>query len=227
MDSTATILDQDAQNAVGGSPKKKTATRVRSKKKATKRAGAPVSLSEFKAMKEKIASLELANGIMKKNRVHTEEIPIDQADDFEAGKVYKLKGMDYHDKALFKKQCDALAFNEEVVKVEISVGEGENPDPVVPHVASNGIGAEVLMSDVKLAELGYLPRGVEFYTKRKYVEILARAKTETIRTRVTQKQFEDTVNGEKRTTAGYVQFTTIDDTDIGRAWLKNLRMQRT
>ena len=84
------------------------------------------------------------------------------------------------------------------------------------------------MADGNWASLGYLPREVDIITKRKYVAVLAQAKIETIRTQVTQKPFEDAVNGEKRVTSGYVAFTVVrDDNPIGHAWLMNLRARRT
>lgn len=224
----ATALENDTQNAIGNAPSKP-AVRRRPKKKVAKRTGSSVGTAEVKALREKIASLELVSGMERRSRApHTSDMPIDQDEDFKAGKIYVIKGTEYKDKALWKNQMDALEFNEEPVTIRIGLGTGENPDPVVPFVAVNGVGAEVRMADGKWASLGYFPREVDIITKRKYVAVLAQAKIETIRTQVTQKPFEDAVNGEKRVTSGYVALTLVrDDNLIGHAWLANLRARKT
>lgn len=114
----------------------------------------------------------------------------------------------------------ALKFAEEPITIRIE----RSSEKFAPHSVDcwvNGIGAEVLMRG-KWLQLGYLPVGHAVTTKRKYVEVLARSKTDTVQTEV--KKFED---GEENLnpihTSQKTPFSVLrDENPRGGEWLTRL-----
>jgi hypothetical protein len=112
-----------------------------------------------------------------------------------------------------------LAFMEEPVMIRIEPSQLDNAAMTVD-CACNGKGAEILDARTgKWLELNVLPVGLVVTTKRKYVEILARAKT----MRVQTPDHADGKNIDKndltRRHARTHVFSVIKDTDRGTAWL--------
>lgn len=91
-----------------------------------------------------------------------------------------------------KSKADMLKFNEEPVVIYIHPNLGTNhPEPAVP-MWINGKGAEVYDKHSKRwIEIGMLPIGIEVTTRRKYVEQLARSKSENL----TTKAYKDASTG--------------------------------
>lgn len=116
-----------------------------------------------------------------------------------------------------------LAFNEEPMTIRIErSAERFSPNTVPCWV--NGIGAEVLMQG-KWIQLGYLPVGVLVTTKRKYVEVLARARHQSIDTEVARHDESET-NEIGRSDSQRAPFSVIkDENPAGYDWLTRLMAQ--
>ena len=136
------------------------------------------------------------------------------------------------DRPLMKDEADALAFNEEVLRILIHRSEEEDFSAnVTDFIAVNGIKAEVIMHDGHWLALGYLPKGVPIYTKRKYVEQLARAKMDKIKTRVEEVNDGAGPGGRENHTDRFTKatcaFSVLEDKNPkGGEWLSRLLMQR-
>jgi hypothetical protein len=101
-----------------------------------------------------------------------------------------------------------LAFNEEPVKVIVHESTDENAEPLVD-VYCNGTPQRFL-------------RGQEQTVKRKFVEILARARQTSIKTTVATNG-DETVNRINRHTAVRYPFSVLEDRNPkGGAWLKQV-----
>lgn len=85
-----------------------------------------------------------------------------------------------HAEALIDGRAEALAFNEEPVEVMVYPSSEENAPLTVPCWV-NGRGAEVYQNG-RWNVLGFLPVGVRLITRRKYAEVLLRAKKDKIST---------------------------------------------
>lgn len=133
---------------------------------------------------------------------------------------------------LMKDEADALAFNEEVLRILIHRSDDEDlASNVTDFIAVNGIKAEVIMHNGQWLALGYLPKGIPIYTKRKYVEQLARAKMDKIKTRVEDITDSAGAGGKEnhvdRFTKAVSAFSVLEDKNPkGGEWLSRLLMQR-
>jgi hypothetical protein len=113
---------------------------------------------------------------------------------------------------LSQSALDAAAFFEELVEVEISSSDRQGAEPVI-QLQCNGVNQ-------------FLYRGVPQSIKRKFVEILARAKSENIST----PEFMDG-NGNRSTRVVKSQglrypFRVLrDDNPNGRVWLESVMRQ--
>ena len=105
-----------------------------------------------------------------------------------------------------KKKLDALAFMEEPVTIMVHESADENAQPIVD-VYCNGVPQRFV-------------RGMEQTVKRKFVQILAEAKTTNVRTR-TGVEGGTVVNKISRHTAVRYPFSVIEDRNPrGAAWLR-------
>lgn len=119
-----------------------------------------------------------------------------------------------------------LAFMEEPVMIRIEEsGGGDFPETHVP-VQVNGRGAEVLNTTTgKWMELTWLPIGVAMTVKRKYVEVLARSKSDSIRTQHEDATVERPSNRVvRRTKSNYPLSILGDDNPRGHEWLSRIMM---
>ena len=125
------------------------------------------------------------------------------------------------EQALKKQQLDALRFANEPIAIRLIQPATENPPHCVPCWVG-GQGAEIFQ-DGRWIAYGAFPFNVTVITKRKYVEVLARALRTTVQAGYTQhKDWED--NWTKRTTAGAVAFEVVEDRNpLGEEWLRRLR----
>lgn len=124
-----------------------------------------------------------------------------------ARKSLESRHIEVVDKPVSKEKLENLAFMEEEITVLIHETTDKNDDPL-PHVQNDGRGH-------------YFIRGQEQRVKRKYVEVLARAK----RTTYTQELVEHPEKHYKNIphTALRFPFTVTEDSNPrGRAWLKAL-----
>lgn len=113
-----------------------------------------------------------------------------------------------------------LAFLEEPVTIRISPSSEKNPARTV-QCWVNGKGAEQLTNG-RWMQCGWLPVGHIVTTRRKYVEVLARAKGETVSTRVVQHgEFEE--NFADRTASLKYPFSILkDENPRGIEWLQGI-----
>ncbi len=116
-----------------------------------------------------------------------------------------------------------VSFGEEPVKIYISPSNEKNA-PKIVDCWNNGKGAEQLIDD-KWVVKGWLPVGVVVITKRKYAEILARAKRDTVTTDVVRR-----ADGEDNlinfSTSMSAPFTLVDATSKDIDWLNKIAMER-
>jgi len=121
--------------------------------------------------------------------------------------------------------AEDLAFMEEPVTIRIEPTAEKNASPVV-ECWVNGVGAEVEMEG-RWVRLGFLPVGTPVTTRRKYVEVLARAKTETFTNNVMEMPGQDPVNSIQRFNSSRAPFSVLRDANPrGYEWLSKL-MART
>lgn len=102
--------------------------------------------------------------------------------------------------------ADDLAFMEEMVDVRVEESTDPNAEPVVA-VFNNG-------------QSQYFVRGKTQRVKRKFVEVLARAKQTTVNT--VEDRNEGAVRLKRHTSIRYPFSMTRDDNPKGYAWLRNI-----
>ncbi len=119
----------------------------------------------------------------------------------------------------------ALAFMEEPMTIRINVSAEKNPARVVPCWV-NGKGAEVFHRE-KWLQNGWLPVGVPVITKRKYVEVLARAKQETVTVRIVDTEGGGKENYADRNPNMRYSFSVLQDANPkGADWLSTILMEQ-
>jgi hypothetical protein len=117
-----------------------------------------------------------------------------------------------------------LAFNEEPMTIRVE----KSADKFAPKTVDcwvNGKGVEVFLNG-QWKSLGWLPVGVPVVTRRKYVEVLARAKPDTIQTEVEDAMVAQPRNEIARNTSTKYPFSVIEDKNPrGAAWLSKILME--
>lgn len=116
------------------------------------------------------------------------------------------------------------AFLNEPVTILINRSHEKNFAPKCTDlVAINGIWAEMLVNGEWL-RIGYLPRGRAITIKRKYVEVLARARYDSFQTEVLQPVNEDPINNVTSIANYTLPFQMIKDDNQpkGQEWLEKL-----
>ena len=123
---------------------------------------------------------------------------------------------------LLKKHADALAFGEEAVTIMIHRSAEKFSPRCTDLIAVNGKMAEMLFRN-GWVQIGYLPRGIEVTTKRKYVEQLASSKVNHINVISGQVGDENPRNEIEKITTPTCTFSVIEDKNpLGREWLSGL-----
>lgn len=131
------------------------------------------------------------------------------------------------DKPLTDDYTQALQFAEDLITIQIEPGQEKNA-PKVIDCWVNGKGAEVLDTVTgKMMEINCLPIGQPIVTKRKYVEVLARAKYDTINTIAGSTRDENPENRIERNTSRRATFSVLHDpSPKSREWLTRLMAER-
>jgi hypothetical protein len=125
------------------------------------------------------------------------------------------------DTPLETEQTKNLAFAEEPVTIRIEPSS-EKFAPKVVDCWVNGVGAEVFMNG-RWHKLGVLPVGIPVTTKRKYVEVIARSKQDTVSTISGKPGDENPENRIERNTYHKAPFSVISDKNpVGAEWLTRL-----
>lgn len=126
---------------------------------------------------------------------------------------------------LEKEYAEALRFAEEPVTIYIHPSGDKNP-PLVVDCWVNGRGAEVFVNG-EWHVFNCLPVGKQVTTRRKYVEVLARSKIETINTQHEDATVERPKNILQRSMSSRCTFQIIgDDNPKGREWIRRLMADR-
>lgn len=124
--------------------------------------------------------------------------------------------------ALSSDYLEELAFNEEPVTINIQKSS-EKFAPNVVDCWCGGRGAEQFING-KWAVCGWLPVNKPVTTRRKYVEVLARSKQDSIQTR-TIKHEESEDNFADRYTNTKYPFSVLRDSEKGHQWLSKVLME--
>ncbi len=161
-----------------------------------------------------------------KKEIHTGDMPITYKNDIDLdgpvthGESFvhvadKLPNQDY---------LDELQFMEEPVTVRIEENSRSDfPETHVP-VMVNGKEAEIFQNGQWLP-IGWLPIGVPLTTKRKYVEVLARSRSESVKTvhdDATVERPRNTVT--RRNSSNYPLSVMEDKNPRGHQWLANIML---
>ena len=127
------------------------------------------------------------------------------------------------EKPLLPDYLEALAFNEEPVTISIEENSRSDfPETYVP-VGVQGHGAEVFVNGEWIT-VGWLPIGPVITTKRKYLEVLIRSKSDHIRTQHDDASVAVPRNTLNRRTSGNYPVTIIEDSNPkGREWAARIR----
>lgn len=180
-----------------------------------------------------------------KNRVqaHTDDVKIDQKPMIKLmpknGSVKIDRGSDIieatTDVLEDKDYMDKLAFMEQPVTIRIEPSTEKNSAKVI-YVAVNGKGCEVFVDKATgnsihpeegsgiWLEFTWIPVERELTIKRKYLEVLLRAKTNTIETRIIEKPNENPENKEEKFTSPIATFSILYDPDPrGIQWMREIR----
>lgn len=140
--------------------------------------------------------------------------PIDDIDKYD-GDVVLVERIEEQD------QLAALAFNEEPVTIRLQPSPEKNAAMVFP-IWVNGKPAEVFQRG-RWEEIGYLPVAQVLVVKRKVLEVIIRAKVDTVSTAIMNPESERPDNRTNRFTSPVHSFTIIEDRNPrGSAWASEL-----
>lgn len=160
-----------------------------------------------------------------RRETHTGDMQIGQKDDIDLSLDSPIiHGENLKNLADDKELQAGLAFMEEPMTIRIEENtRSDFPETHVP-VMVNGRGAEVFQNGQWLP-IGWLPIGVPLTTKRKYVEVLARAKPDAIQTVHDDANVERPRNTvRRRTSAAYPLSIIQDNNPRGHEWLSRIMM---
>lgn len=168
------------------------------------------------------------HGHVNARTLNTADLPLGQAPDIDMdGPLVRGEAILPVDTPLVDEYTAALAMAEEPVTIMIEPSPEENA-PIVVDCWVNGKGAEVLdPRSGKWMELGCLPIGGAITTKRKYVEVIARAKIEVHRTMHDDMSAANPNNYLRTSTSRKAVFSVIHDANPkSREWLTRLIADR-
>lgn len=161
----------------------------------------------------------------RKREIHTSDMPMAQKDDLDISlgqQIVHGEGLPNVSGDNDAKLMADLNFMEEPVTILINENSGSDfPETHVP-VQVNGRGAEVWMNGGWVA-IGWMPIGVEVTTKRKYVEVLARSKSDSIQTKHEDATVERPQNKVvRRPRQNYPMSIIEDNNPRGREWMTRI-----
>ena len=156
--------------------------------------------------------------------VHTGDLPVGQRPDLDVDELIANRESETIEQVqgfVSKKFVEDLAFMEEPLTIRLERSTERFAASVVQCWAG-GKGAEIFTNG-KWMEVGFIPVGQVLVTKRKYVEVLARAKLDSVQTSVLQRDGEDPSNMIQRFTSVKHPFSVIKDkSPNGADWLTRL-----
>jgi len=159
---------------------------------------------------------------------NSEDFPLGQKDDIDLdGEIKHGESIEQvsFDVNRQKEYMAKLAFNEEAITIIIEENSrSENPETHVP-VSVNGKDAEVFTNG-HWVSIGWLPVNQALTTKRKYVEVLLRAKSDSIKTMHDDATIERPRNMVRRSTSSNYPVTILEDKNpLGREWVAAIRRE--
>ena len=126
------------------------------------------------------------------------------------------------EKGLSKDYLDELAFMEEPVTIRLEPSSDKNASTAFP-VWVNGKPAEVHQNG-RWDEIGWLPVGKVLIIKRKVLEVIIRAKVDTVHTQIINGDSDRPNNVVNRFTSPVHSFSIIEDRNPrGAAWVTEIR----
>jgi len=151
--------------------------------------------------------------------------PIDMGEALPGAKAPEVPAIEaIHAEALVDGRAEALAFNEEPVEVMVYPSSEENAPLTVPCWV-NGRGAEVFQNG-RWNVLGFLPVGLRVITRRKYAEVLLRAKKDKISTDHQGTEVERPQNKVHRVSSAVANIQVITDKNPkGVEWVRRCMAQ--
>ena len=163
-----------------------------------------------------------------KSDVSTGDMPLHQPPPISAQNTIELAdeftGIEAVQGFTSNKYLEDVAFAEQGVTIRLERPAEKNAPRHIP-VWVNGKGAEVLVKG-QWQTVTYLPIGQPITLKRKYVEVLARAKPESVSTRVVTPMDEDPQNHLDRSVHAKYPFSVIHDpAPNGVDWLSRILME--
>ena len=159
---------------------------------------------------------------MARQPLHSDDIKIEQKSDISDEPAEYKGDIVKAEKLPSKAYLEELAFNEEPITIRLEPTAEKNAPTSFP-VWVNGKGCEFFLNG-RWYENAYIPVGRVITTKRKYVEVIIRAKIDTLQTEVKEPESETPHNIVKRFTSAVHSFSIIEDKNPkGVAWLTELR----
>ena len=163
-----------------------------------------------------------------RNEVHTGDMAIEQKPDIDISIGSNIE----HGESLpnvvdgeGRLSFDCVAFMEEPVTIRIEENTSSEYPATHAPVQVQGRGAEVMLDDGKWVEATWLPIGVPFTTKRKYVEVLARSKTDHVSTEHDEANVARPINRVRRRSSSTFPMSIImDKNPKGHEWLSRIHM---
>jgi hypothetical protein len=157
-----------------------------------------------------------------RQELHSETLPkVEQMPDIKDPAAYD-GDIILTDRAINQDYLDELAFMEEAVTIRLEPSSDKNAAMAFP-VWCNGKKAEVFQGG-RWIEIGYLPVGVVMVVKRKVLEIIIRAKTDRVETKILDESGERPNNVISRFTSPVHSFSIIEDQNPrGPSWVAELR----
>lgn len=124
---------------------------------------------------------------------------------------------------LSKELLEDLKFMSEPVTIRLEPSSDKNAATMFP-VWVNGKKAEIMINGRwRETPNGYLPVGMEITVKRSVLEVIARAKINTVETEIIENPGQDPENRIKTFTSPLSSFSVIADSSRGTEWLREVR----
>lgn len=159
--------------------------------------------------------------------ITTDDVKVEQKSDYTFPMhdpfVRPNGGIQVADPEVLKKDyADSLAFNEEPVEVMV-LPSTEKFGAKTVECWVNGVGIEIWDRQFGWYPSGSIRRGEPVITKRKYIEVLLRSKTDDYKTNVIERRGEEPENKLVTATSYNYPLQIIrDDNPKGREWFRRL-----
>jgi hypothetical protein len=159
---------------------------------------------------------------MARQELHSDKLPIEQRTMPETAAERDEGDVILVDRDVINKDyLEELKFNEEPVTIRLEPSSDVNAIAVFA-VWVNGKGAEIFRNG-RWYEVVYLPVGEPIVVKRKYLDVIARTKIDTIRTPTMEALSVNPDNRPRRHTSAAQAFSVLEDRNPrGAAWLTEL-----